>query len=107
MLSRTSSRVRPSWAPSTKTRENSAKLVESWSSIQAARPTGESAIPVQRLGVGPQLECVGHVCREEVPQLLVEAGSLVVETGRRRAAGRDRRCDVGSDRTREVGVEAD
>src|ERR671913_11597 len=61
MLSRTSSRVRPSACPS-KTRAISAKLVASWSSIQAAR---------------------------------------------RRAAGRDRRCDVGSNSTREVGVDAD
>src|SRR5215213_3083911 len=62
---------------------------------------------VQRLWVGPHLECIGHVCRKEVPQLLVEACSLVIKTGRRRAAGLDRRCDVGSNSPREVGVDAD
>src|SRR5829696_6249434 len=50
MLSSTSSRVRPSWASSTKTREISAILVASWSSIQAARPMGESAIPYSACG---------------------------------------------------------
>jgi riboflavin biosynthesis pyrimidine reductase len=43
-LSSTSSRVRPSWAPSTKTREISAKLVASWSIIQAARLLDEIVI---------------------------------------------------------------
>src|SRR5215212_290815 len=48
---------------------------------------------VQRLRVGPHLECIGHVCRKEVLQLLVEACFLVIKIGRRRAAGLDRRCD--------------
>src|ERR671918_1650778 len=58
---------------------------------------------VQRLRVGPHLECIGHVCRKEVPQLLVEACSLLIKTGRRRAPGLDRRCNVGSNSTRDVG----
>ena len=42
-LSSTSSRVSPAGRPS-KPRAMSAWLAASWSSIQAARPTGESAI---------------------------------------------------------------
>src|ERR671910_43497 len=62
---------------------------------------------VQRLWVGPHLECIGSVGLKEVLQLLVEACSLVSKTGRRGAAGLDRRCDIGSNSTREVGVDAD
>src|SRR5687768_7407930 len=57
--------------------------------------------------MGPHLEYIGHVCRPEVPQLLVKPFLLVVETGRGWAAGHDGRCDVVSNSTRQVGVDAD
>src|SRR5919106_2285967 len=56
--------------------------------------------------MGPHLECVGHVCRPEDLQLLVEACFLVIKIGWRRAARQDRRSNVVSHRTWEVGVDA-
>ena len=104
-LSSTSSRVRPVGSPS-KARAMSRKLVGSWSSIQAATPTGESAMPYSVCGCDPMKSCVGMVLYVK-DKRLVRALLFGRETRWRRAAGRGRLVDFGWNHGGQVRVDTD
>ena len=107
MLSRTSSRVRPSPSVAVKDTRDQRHTRRVVIDHPGGQADGRIRDSVQRLRVGPHLECIGHVRLEEqvsFSQRRVSSSSRPAGAG---PPDSDRRSDVGSNSTRKVGVDAE